>query len=458
MNEAAFRPPPLAVPAREPSFLGFLRAVRSNALLMWPEDAYDAPHLASPFLGRTRLLLNEPDAVHHVLVANGGNYRRTRASIRILAPLTGKGLLLSEGEAWRLQRRTTAPALGPRALPVLLRHVAASCEAAVASLAAQTGPVDLLAAMQALALDIAGRSMFSIEMTAYRAPLRALLEEYAARHGRASLLDMLLPRAIPAPGDLGRRRFHRRWMGLIATILDARLAGTPPSGTAPARDLLDLLLAARDPVSGQGFAPEALRDQVATLLVAGHETTALALFWALYLLASDPATQETVSAEARGLDLGPDGVAEALPRLVCTRAVLSETLRLYPPAFTLVREAIAADVAAGTPIPAGAVVMIAPWVLHRHRRLWARPDLFDPERFMPGAPPPPRLAYLPFGAGPRICVGAQFALAEATVALASLVSAFRIGLAPGARPVRPVAIVTIQPDHAPGFALHSRTS
>ena len=162
------------------------------------------------------------------------------------------------------------------------------------------------------------------------------------------------------------------------------------------------------------------------MIVAGHETTAVALFWALALLAGDPAEQARVAQEVASLDLSPDGAAAALPQLIRTRAVVSETLRLYPPAPLMARQAIAADRIGDTDLPAGAMAIMAPWVLHRHEKFWRDPDVFDPTRFLPTAPPPPRFAYMPFGAGPRVCVGAQFAMAEACLVLAALVQAFTI--------------------------------
>jgi unspecific monooxygenase len=191
------------------------------------------------------------------------------------------------------------------------------------------------------------------------------------------------------------------------------------------------------------------------LITAAHETTAVAMFWALFLVAATPEVGERIAAEAALLDLGPNGSAEALSRLVYTRAVVQEALRLYPPAFTLARQARRADTAGGIAIPAGAILMIAPWVLHRHRRLWEEPERFDPGRFLPGAPPPERCAYLPFGMGPRVCIGAQFALTEATLVLAAMIQAFHIERA-YSEPVVPVAIVTTQPDHPPLFRLASR--
>jgi cytochrome P450 len=444
------RPP---VPSTALSMPRFLRAVRTNALSMWPDAAYEKDHLRQKFFGRTRLLVNQPEAIHRVLVENAGNYRRTAASVRILRPITGNGLLLSEGDDWRLQRRTVAPALAPRVMPMLSRHIVAGAERAVARLtAAADAPIDLLAAMQSTALDIAGRSMFSLEMAQYGDAMRAELNRYAVDYAKPHLLDMLLPLRVTSPRDYGRRRFQRDWMALIGTIMDARLRA-PPSDVP--RDLFDLLLAARDPETGEGFTRDQLRDQVATLILAGHETTAVTLFWALTLLAQAPGEQEAVAAEAAGVEFGADAAAPTPAALPRTRAVISETLRLYPPAYTLVRQANAADRIGSIDVPAGALILIAPWLLHRHRRLWRDPDAFDPSRFMPGAPPPARFSYLPFGTGPRVCVGAQFALAEATLVLGALVRAFAVTLT-DRRPIVPVGTITTQPDHAPLFRLRAR--
>jgi unspecific monooxygenase len=434
-------------------FRAFLLALRTNALTIWPRDAYRQDHSIRHLLGRNTVLLNGPDAIHHVLVDNHANYRRSRASVRLLRPITGQGLLLSHGESWKLQRRTIAPSLAPRVLPMLARHIALATQDAVDALAAEAGqPVNLLAALQSLALDVAGRSMFSLEMSQHGPAMRRLLREYAERYAQPHLLDMLLPPSIPTLRDLGRRRFQAKWMRLIEDILRSRLA--EPEVPTP-RDLFDLLRAARDPESGAGFSPAELRDQVATMILAGHETSAVALFWALTLLAQAPDEQAKVAREADDVDLGPDAVSTAMPHLPRARAVVNEALRLFPPAFTLVREAIGPDRIGDIALRRGDVVMIAPWVLHRHEALWERPSSFDPSRFMPGAPPPPRFAYLPFGAGPRICVGAQFALTEAVIILASICKRFHVSLIDD-RPVLPVAIITTQPDHPPQFRLRAR--
>jgi cytochrome P450 len=440
-----FRPPVPPAPDAPLPLRAFLRAVRINALTMWPQAAYRQDSVSRGFLGRTNILLNAPDAIHHVLVGNPGNFRRSPASIRILRPITGEGLLLSEGDAWKLQRRTIAPALGPRVMPLLARHIVASTDQAVARLDAQAGkPVDLLATMQHLALDIAGRSMFSLEMDQYGGAIRAMLTEFAEHFSRPRLLDMLLPASIPSPRDFARSRFKRRWMTLIETILAPRLEASPPE--IP-RDLFDLLRAARDPETGAAFSASQLRDQVATLILAGHETTAVTLFWALIMLAQAPDEQEWLAQEAAGVTIGQDLGHAAMASLIRTRAVVNETLRLFPAAFTIVREVIKRDRAADVDLPKRSIVMIAPWVLHRHHGLWSDPDIFQPSRFMPDQPAPGRFAFMPFGAGPRICVGAQFALTEAVLVLAALVGRFHVTRTDD-RPVLPIGSVTTQPDHA----------
>ncbi len=450
---ASYTPPRPVYSTERLGLRQFLRATRTNPLLIWPDDAYERDVLVNRLLGRTRMLINSSEAIHRVLVENTGNYRRTPAAIRILRPITGYGVLLSEGDSWRHQRRTIAPSMAPRVIPILARHIAAVAAETVASLRQRSkAPLNLLQEMQFAALEIAGRSMFSLEMDVFGPEMREMLTGYV-RLSQPRLLDMLLPASIPAPRDFARWRFQRRWMALVDRLIEARLKSG--MGGAP-RDLFDLLRAARDPETGAAFTREQLRDQVATMIVAGHETTAITLFWSLYLIAHAPDWQDAIAAETAGLDLSPEGGPDALASLVQTRAVVSEALRLYPPAFVMMRVAIGPDRAGDLEIPRGAALMIAPWVLHRHRRLWRDPDTFDPSRFMPGATPqPPRYAYLPFGAGPRICVGAQFAMAEATLVLAALVQSFRVAMS-GDQEVMPRPVVTTQPDRAPDFILSPR--
>jgi cytochrome P450 len=451
LAEPRLAPPIHALRSTAPGALGLLRILRTNALQMWGRRAYERPVVVGSFMGRVQVLLNEPDAIGHVLVKNAANYRRPRISRRVLGPLLGEGLLLSEGPAWRHQRRTIAPIFAPRSMPVLTHHIATAAQDCLVRLADRHA-VELLPEVQRTALEIAAKSMFSLEMAEMGSPMRSLLMRFATQLANASAFDLLLPDGLPNPRDPARRRFRIEWIALIGGIVDAR--SRLPPGDGP-RDLFDMLMAARDPETGEGFSRVQLCDQVATMILAGHETTALTLFWSLNLLAQAPLWQERVAAEAAAHPFSPDDAAGVLSHLPVTRAVVSEALRLYPPAFLVTREALARDTANRTLVPRGATVAIAPWVLHRHSLLWSDPHAFDPARFMPDAPPPPRFAYLPFGAGPRICVAAQFAMAEAMLVLAKLVGALHI-TSPDAAAVRPIGRVTTQPDRLAHFTLRRR--
>jgi cytochrome P450 len=456
MNIASVRRPIIPpAPPRAPddmSFFGRLAVIRHNMIATWGQRAYEEDVIKGRFFLRNSFILNQPDAIRHVLLTNYENYTRTPAGIRMLRPVLGDGLLIAEGHSWTFQRRTLAPAFTPRATANLVPHMTAVLDETVAKLDARTGePVDLREVMQRMTLEIAGRTMFSFGMDRHGATLRSFIMEYAARLGRPYLLDMVLPVSWPSPMDFARARFRKRWTEFVAMLIAERRAAGKKDG-APPRDLFDLMDAARDPETGKGFSDEQLVDEVATMILAGHETTATALFWALYLLALDPDTQEEVASETRGEHL--DSIAD-IDRQKFTRAVIEETMRLYPPAFLVARAAREKDNAAGIEIGKGDIIMIAPWLLHRHEKLWDQPNAFIPQRFMTKEAPD-RFAYLPFGAGPRICVGAPFAQAESVLALARLIGAFRVELVDQANPVVPLGVVTTQPDHSPMFRITRR--
>jgi cytochrome P450 len=258
--------------------------LKKNALSGFAQNAFEDEMVARRLFGHWQIVLNRPAAIRHVLIDNTDNYTRSAASIRLLYPIVGRGLFLAEGEDWKEQRRTAAPAFAPRTIPLLARHIAAAADGFVADLASDAAAeVDILALMQGLALDIAARSMFSLELAEFGPQMRGLLLWYAETLGRPSMLDIALPAAIPTWRDLRRRLFRRRWLALIERLIAVRSAQT--ISDAP-RDLLDLLAEATDPETGRRFSERRLADQVATMIVAGHATSAVALFWSCYLLAS----------------------------------------------------------------------------------------------------------------------------------------------------------------------------
>jgi unspecific monooxygenase len=443
-------PSPPRAPDNMTAF-GRIRAIRVSPIGSWSQRAYEEDIVQGRFFGRSTFILNNPGAIRHVLVDNYENYTRTPASFRVLRPVLGEGLLIAEGRAWKHQRRTLAPAFTPRAVMTLVSHMVAATDETIAKLkAASNAPVNLREAMQRMTLEIAGRTMFSFGMDRHGAALRDFVMEYGERLARPHVLDLLLPLSWPSPQDFARARFRKRWTQFVGMLMAERRAAGKNEG-APLNDLFDLMDAARDPETGAAFTDEQLGDQVATMILAGHETTATALFWSLYLLALDPATQEELAAEVKGASV--NGALD-LDRLKFTRAVVDETMRLYPPAFLILRAAAAPDMIAGIPVKKNDIVLVAPWLLHRHEKLWRDPNAFIPSRFMTGTPPD-RFAYLPFGVGARVCIGAHFALVEATLALAKMIGAFRVDLV-DREPVMPVGVVTTQPDRSPMFAITPR--
>jgi cytochrome P450 len=449
----ARRPLVPPAPPRAPDTIttfGQVRAMRVNPIASWRQRAYEEDIIHGSFFGRGSFVLNTPESIRHVLVDNYENYARTPFAIRVLRPILGEGLLTAEGRAWKHQRRTLAPAFTPRAVMTLVPHMVSATDETIAKLrAASNAPVDLRAAMQRMTLEIAGRTMFSYGMDRHGAALRDFVMEYGERLARPHFLDLVLPLSWPTLQDFARARFRKRWTQFVGMLMAERRAAGKNEG-APPRDLFDLMVEARDPETGQAFSDEQLGDQVATMILAGHETTATALFWSLYLLALDPSVQEELAAEVSTADGAFD-----LDRLKFTRAVIDETMRLYPPAFLIARAAAGRDTIAGIPVHRNDIVLISPWLLHRHEKLWRDPNAFMPSRFMAPAPPPDRFAYLPFGVGARVCIGAHFALVEATLALAKMIGAFRITLI-DKDPVMPVGVVTTQPDRSPMFSITPR--
>jgi cytochrome P450 len=455
MNIASVRRPIVPpAPPRAPDDMPFLRrmaVIRQNTIATWGQRAYEEEVIEGRIFFRKSLILNRPDAIRHVLLSNYENYSRTPAGIRMLRPVLGEGVLTAEGHSWTFQRRTLAPAFTPRATAGLVPHMTAVVDETIAKLDARTGEaVDLREVMQRMTLEIAGRTMFSFGMDRHGQTLRNFVMEYGDRLARPYFLDLLLPQSWPSPADIARARFRKRWTEFVAMLIAERRAAGKTAG-APPSDLFDLMDKARDPETGKGFSDAQLVDEVATMILAGHETTAIALFWALYLLALDPETQEEVASETRGQHL--DSMAD-IDRQKFTRAVIEETMRLYPSAFLIARAAREKDDAAGVAIGKGDIIMIAPWLLHRHEKLWKEPNAFIPKRFM-STEAPDRFAYLPFGAGPRVCIGAPFAQAESVLALARLIGAFRVELVDTA-PVIPLGVVTTQPDHSPMFRITRR--
>jgi cytochrome P450 len=270
---------------------------------------------------------------------------------------------------------------------------------------------------------------------------------------RPTLFDILsLPDVL---ARRQRRRQARRYLGEFDRAVD-RLLAARGSGDGQPKDLLGRLIAARDEETGGGMTADEVRDQVVTIFMAGHETTAVALTWTWYLISQHPAVEAKLHDELDSVLGGRQPRYDDLANLPYTRMVIEESMRLYPPAHTMARQAIAADEVLGRRVPAGATVLVVPWMLHRKASIWERPDRFEPERFSPErAALRPRFAYIPFGAGPRICIGAAFAMAEAMLMVSMIAQRYRLRLKPG-HPVEPQGLITLRARHGMKMMLHRR--
>jgi cytochrome P450 len=459
MTTSAAVPAELPAPslARPPLFRGrlpllkFLRTVRESSIATYSEEAYEVPVMERRLLWRRNLIVSAPEGVKHILLDNAANYQKGPLQRRLLEPGLGQGLITSEGETWRRHRRVMAPAF---ARPSLLRFAPMMAEAADEMLRRweslpEGERVDVASAMSRLTLGIIVRAMFSGRNEADLDTVEASSAQYQ-REVRPRLADFLgLPEWL---GAAARARTRVALSG-IDGIID-RLIRRDPAESRD--DLLTLLLAARDEATGKGLTHQEVRDEVVTIFQAGHETTALALSWTWYLLSQHPAVERRVHEELETVLGGRMPSFEDLGRLTYTRMVLDEAMRLYPPAHTMSRAAIGEDEVAGHRVAPGTMVIISPWVIHRHRLLWERPESFEPERFPPeAAATRHRFAYLPFGGGPRICIGAQFAITEALVILAAVAQRFRLALVPG-HPVVPVGLITLKPKHGLLMTLERR--
>lgn len=451
-SEAAPRRRPPAPDPEEREFgrLELLLRLRRNPLTIWRKRHFREPIVAGEGLFGYGVVLSDPLAIRHVLVENAANYRKDDLQRAILAPGLGEGLLTVEGEAWKRARRTLAPLFTPRSVTALAARMLQPAEAAAQRMARRRSGriVDIAQDMTRVTYDILAETMFSNAIAGGAEAFGRALTRYFQTQGRIDPLDIFgAPAWVPRIGRWMARpaiSFFATQVGAIIAERQALLAAEP--GRAAAPDLLDALLLARDPETGAGLTEAEVAANIVTFIGAGHETTANALSWSLYLLSLAPDVREAAEAEADAA--GDDVVAAALSgeRLAMTRAVIEEAMRLYPPIPSLSRTALADDAVGGRCfIPKGALVVISPYLLHRHETLWSAPDQFRPERFLPGEREKiERYAYLPFGAGPRVCIGQQFAMVEAVIVLATLLRALRFDYA-GAEPPAPLQQITLRP-------------
>ncbi|MFN0086639.1 MAG: cytochrome P450 [Blastocatellia bacterium] len=407
--------------------LGHIGEFRRDALALLREAARSREKVLRYRLGpRAMHLVNDPEGVRRVLQENHQNYdKRTRSSSKI-ASVSGDSLLVSNGAFWLRQRRLMQPVFHHQRLAGFVRVMT---EATTAMLdraretAARGEPLEMASEMMHLTFTIVGRTLFSVDVgrdaDEVESAMAVVLDHTYQRLER--ILDP--PPSVPTPRNL---RF-RRALGEIDRIVYRIIA---ERRGVEANDVLSMLLGVRDEETGDGMTDEQLRDETITFLLAGHETTANALAWTWYLLSRHSEVERRLRDEVRDVlgDRAPG--AEDLPRLQYVRQVIREAMRLYPPIWIIERRAIGPDEIHGVAIPAGSSVIVSPYALHRAPDLWTDPETFDPDRFAPGREPD-RFAYIPFGAGPRLCIGNNFALMEAQVIVAMIARRYAVRLPAG---------------------------
>ncbi len=390
-----------------------------------------------------------PDAVKHVLQDASRNYVRGW-QYKTVGLVLGNGLVISDGEFWRRQRRLAQPAFHRQRIAALAGTMIDATARMIESwrpLAKEGRPFDVAAEMGRLTLAIAARTLFSTDVSGAAEAIGQGLTVAQTYIDHRLNYPLSLPLFVPTPRNLRFKRARRKLDQVVYGIIEQRRKAPLHHKECAGNegDLLSMLLAARDEETGEGMTDRQLRDEVMTFLMAGHETTAVALSWTWYLLSKHPDVARRLRAELEQVLAGRTPRYEDLPNLRYTRMVIEESMRLYPPVWGAMRTALAEDEIGGYHVPAKSTVVLTQWVTHRHPAFWENPEGFDPERFTPeNAAKRPRHAYFPFLAGPHQCIGNDFALMEATLVLAMIAQCFCVELLPG-RPVEPKPLLTLRP-------------
>lgn len=434
-------PPKVDLVKQPLGILQTLRKARENLIEIIPEIATKQPIIT----GKTGIIrwhmVMDPEANRRILKEKLDIYPKSDVTKNILRPAIGDSLFIAEGAHWRWQRRAAAPVFSHRNIAALAPIMSASAQAVCDRLERCDGQADVFHEMVRATFEVISDVTFSGTGSMDSSGVHKAIDAYIDQTARVSLFDVL---GVPTWVPRWSRIFGPNSLGNMKAIADESINARRASGPKPVPDLLDLLLEGSDPETGRQMNSAELRDNLLTFIVAGHETTALTLSWALYLCAFDPQVQDKLRAEARSVLQGRIATGEDAARMPYCTQVIKETLRLYPPAAFLSRTAQADDTLCGRDVRRKDTVMLPVYALHRNELLWEEPDAFRPDRFGPDASHD-RYSWLPFGDGPRICIGSHFAMVEATIILSTLISRFRFERIEGRDP-KPVLVVTLRPE------------
>jgi cytochrome P450 len=400
------------------------------------------------FLGEPTYLLQNPEHIEHVLVTRNRHYIKDKLLRELLGGrLLGKGLLTNDGDAWLRQRRLMQPAFHRQRLAAYGQVMAEHARRQLASW--RDGEVrDVYADMMGLTLGIVIKSLFDLEVEGEAETVGPALARVMEHF--ASVQCLVFPEWLPTPENLGYRAAVERMDAFVSELVQRRREAGGESG-----DLLSLLLHVQDEDGGR-MSDRQIRDEVLTLALAGHETTSITLAFCWYLLARHPEAEATLHRELDSVLGGRAPTVEDLPALTFTECVVKESLRLFPPAWSISREAVEEDEVGGWKIPVGAVVVMNPWTVHRDARFFDEPEVFRPQRWAEGLEQRlPRFAWFPFGGGPRLCIGSGFAMMEARLVLATLAQRFRVERVPDDE-VELLPSITLRPKHGVKVRLRAR--
>lgn len=442
---------------REGGFLGPLRAFQSDPLSLFRRVADTGNEVVEMRVGpKWVTLLRNPEHVEHVLVDNVKNYCKQTRGYRALRKILGNGLLTSEGDFWRRQRRIAQPAFHRQRIAGFAESMVSSTERMLRdrwdAVAARGDTLDVSDEMMRLTLEIVSETMLGIGV-GDRADVVARSLPYLLEHVVYQITHPLSPHEIvPTPRNIRFWRAIRALDAVVGGIVSERRT----SGPRGHGDLLDMFMEARDEETGEGMSDRELRDEVMTMYLAGHETTAVVLSWTFMLLSEQPAWAARVQEELDRTLGGVPPTFESVRAFDVTKRVIQESMRLYPPVWILARTAVQDDVIGGYRVPKGRLVFVSPWLTHRHPTHWPDGDTFDPDRFLPERMKgQPRLAYFPFSGGTRKCIGDQFAMMEAELILATILQRYRLTLVPE-HPVAPHTAVTLRPAQGMKMRLTAR--
>jgi cytochrome P450 len=416
---------------------------RDNMVAAWPKSFYRREFIVENIFGRKLFIVNSPAGVQRIFVTNAANYRKSPANSATLKPLLGNGLFVSEGDLWTRQRKVMSPATGANRLAPYAEVIRACGDELLQSWRPRgaTFTVDVNEPFTLTTAEVISRIMFGYPLGPEAWTLYEAFKDYQASAGRVHVAELFgLPAWVPRPGMFAGRRAVAQFDQVLHRIIAAGRARGEPSRD----DLIQMLINYRDE-RGRPMSPDLVRDEVASIFLAGHETTAITLAWAFYLLDQHRAVEEQVHAEIdRVLGDRAPGIDD-IDQLPYCRAVIDETLRLYPPVHIFSRQALGDDVVCDHPVPKGAFVTVSSWVLHRHQLWWEAPNEFRPERFLPeNAAKINRFAYIPFGTGPRVCLGKHLGLLEATMLFVMIAQRYRLRLPAGHR-VEALGRMTLRP-------------